>query len=119
MAKLPQFIAVYGTLRRGFRASTHMRDCSPVGDVAIKGAMFDLGGIPGVDLADTSRKFYAEVYRLPKTQDVRAEVIERLDSYEAEGFLYDRKVVQTKFGPTYVYEYKGAIVGREPIFKWA
>lgn len=119
MAKPPQFIAVYGTLRRGFRANSKMDGCTPVGDIAIRGAMFDLGSYPGVDLTDTSRKFYAEVYRLPSKNEKRLDVIERLDSYEAEGYLYDRKVVQTKFGPTYVYEYKGAIVGREPIFKWA
>lgn len=118
MSKKPNFIAVYGTLRKGFRAESKMADCKQVGDLAIKGAMFDLGSYPGVKLKDTSRKFFAEVYRLPTDEELRAEVIERLDAYEAEGFLYDRVIVQTKFGPTYVYEYKGEIVGREPFFKW-
>lgn len=117
--KLPEYIAVYGTLRRGFRAEDLMKPCKLVGDTKIVGAMFDLGSFPGVKLDLKDHRFYAEVYRIPTKPADRAKLLERLDTYEGEGFLYIRRNIETKFGSTYIYEYKGDIVGREPFFKWA
>lgn len=96
-----------------------MSTCSQVGDAKLVGAMFDLGGFPGVKLDLKDHRFYVEIYRLPRKSKERQETLETLDSYEGEGFLYTRKTIATRFGPTYIYEYKGDIVGREPFFKWA
>lgn len=105
----PDLVTVYGTLRKGFRAHANfMTGCEHLGTIKVPGIMFSLGGFPGVRLNHVDRQFVAEVYRMP---DDNKALIKALDDYEAEGYLYNRVIIPTEFGDSWIYEYNNAPQG--------
>lgn len=87
---------VYGTLRKGAGHPMHrvLRDGARyVGPATVRGALYDLGGIPGLRL-EGDGTVHGEVYAL--TQPTR--VLLDLDDYEGEG--YDRLQVEARVDGT-------------------
>jgi gamma-glutamylcyclotransferase (GGCT)/AIG2-like uncharacterized protein YtfP len=110
----PNLIVVYGTLMRRHRAYPLLKNDSEfVGEATLPGTLFSLGGFPGVRL-NGSGEFDCEVHRIkPESRTV---LLQNLDRYEGEGSLYHRRVVDTEFGPAYIYEYNGD--AGEPMRRW-
>ena len=83
--RVPVF--VYGTLMKKGSASRYMRGADFLGEAILPGyAMYDLGWYPGILPAKDST-VHGEVYL------VRKEMLKTMDSYEGEGFLYQRRNV--------------------------
>ena len=83
--RVPVF--VYGTLMKKGSASRYMRGADFLGEAILPGyAMYDLGWYPGVLTSDSST-VHGEVYL------VSSEMLQAMDSYEGEGFLYKRQCV--------------------------
>lgn len=104
------YIFVYGTLRKGEGASAYMKDCEYIGEDKITGAIYTLGGFPGLKIANTD--FFPELPSV--TGDVFRiggdNTISRLDGYEGYPSLYSRMVVKTESGlSVWVYTYNGRV----------
>ena len=83
--RVPVF--VYGTLMKKGSASRYMRSADFLGEAVLHGyAMYDLGWYPGI-LPVEGALVHGEVYL------VSEEVLKTMDSYEGEGFLYQRRSV--------------------------
>ena len=96
-------VAVYGTLKRGFRANYMM---GGVGNLVGKGLtkptynMTDVG-FPMIEACDKGSRVRVEVYKRPDW--------DTLDSYEGVPHLYGRRVVQIEMDDgevedAYIYE---------------
>lgn len=80
-------VFVYGTLRKGERANSLLQNSVYCGKYYLKDcAMYDLGSYPGIK-NDKGEYVIGEVYLIDD------ETLKRLDSYEGEGSLYERKAV--------------------------
>ena len=104
--KSKSLVAVYGSLRRGFGNNDLLSTSRFLGEEWIEGnyTMYNLGFYPGVVEGSTEpNKIRVEVY------EVEDDVLARLD--RLEGFrgddnpnnFYNRKVVKTSHGDTYIY----------------
>jgi gamma-glutamylcyclotransferase (GGCT)/AIG2-like uncharacterized protein YtfP len=95
-------VAVYGTLKRGFRANGMLNNASfiGVGLTSVKYRMTDVG-FPMIERADEGHPIRVEIYDEPNWKV--------LDSYEGVPHLYERNVIQIELedGVTtdaYIYE---------------
>lgn len=106
------YVAVYGSLRRGMQAASKMERMEFVGQGVINASLFALGWYPGVKLG-TDHKTLVDVFHLPEDDLLRRRILFDLDGYEGyspeapENSLFVRKVV-TVDGldvKAFVYEY--------------
>lgn len=119
---MADYIAVYGSLRRGMQAATKMDRIEFVGQGAINASLYALGWYPGIKLDDTGNVTVVDVFKLPEAPRLREAILFDLDTYEGynpkypEGSLFVRKTVnlavpvlpfnrESKHPPVYVYEY--------------
>lgn len=80
-------VFVYGTLRKGERANSMLQNSVYCGKYYLKDcAMYDLGSYPGIK-DDEGEYVIGEVYFIDD------ETLKRLDRYEGEGSLYERRTV--------------------------
>ena len=78
---------VYGTLMQGERAAHFLEGASYLGRCQLPDyAMYHLGSYPGIQPC-AGETVYGELYLISD------EMLRKLDQYEDEGTLYDRKVV--------------------------
>lgn len=99
-------VFVYGTLKRPFAQNQLMRHCSFISEAELSNhRMMSLSHFPGI-VPFEGFDVKGELYKLP---DVDPDsTIRALDSYEGEGYLYKRSVVQTSMGPAFTYIYMGS-----------
>ena len=100
---------VYGTLMKGERAEHLLAEASYVGCCQLRDyAMYHLGAYPGIQPC-TGEVVYGELYL------VSDQMVQKLDEYEVEGTLYDRKTVTVWVGDKPVeaeaYVYKKDVSG--------
>jgi gamma-glutamylcyclotransferase (GGCT)/AIG2-like uncharacterized protein YtfP len=90
-------VAVYGTLRRGEGNYHYFLDRSrKLGVCAIEGwDMYSLGAFPFVTPGEG--KITIEVFKVDDT------TFRELDGLEGYPDFYDRKVVETAYGPAWIY----------------
>ena len=80
-------VFVYGTLMGGQGANDKLKGSKCMGKAILREyEMFDLGGYPGIQPCQGG-SVVGELY------DVNEEIISDLDSYEGEGSLYNREIV--------------------------
>ena len=125
------YVAVYGSLRRGQAAETKMQRMEFVGQGAINASLYALGWYPGVKLGEGVT--IVDVFKLPEDEHLREAILFDLDNYEGysprhpENSLFVRRVVnlsvpvlpftrESKHPPVYVYEYNYP-VNRAPLVK--
>jgi gamma-glutamylcyclotransferase (GGCT)/AIG2-like uncharacterized protein YtfP len=90
-------VSVYGTLREGLRNNSYLKDSEYLGMDILNGfLMFDLGSYPGV-IKYGNEKIVVDVYNVDEN------TLDNLDFLESEGRLYSREIVDTSFGPSYIY----------------
>ncbi len=107
-------VAVYGTLRYGEPANIKLRGCKRIGQDALQGVIYHMGGFPGLKFItdDDPRTVVVDVYQVPK--DMIDEITTRLDYYEGyfpaapDQSLFVRRQGRTTEGCLEVtyYEYK-------------
>lgn len=100
---------VYGTLMKGERAAHLLQEATYVGRCQLQDhAMYHLGSYPGIRPCE-GEVVYGELYLICDR------MVEKLDEYEDEGVLYDRKTVTVWLGETPVeaeaYIYKKDVTG--------
>ena len=100
---------VYGTLMKGERAEHLLQEATYVGRCQLRDhAMYHLGSYPGIQPCE-GEVVYGELYLICDR------MVEKLDEYEDEGVLYDRKTVTVWLGETPVeaeaYIYKKDVTG--------
>ena len=85
---LPDFIFVYGTLKKGYGLHDAIKHLELVdNDFTMSGyAMYDLGAFPAITLEENS-KVHGELYRLPLGEE-RAPMIAKLNFIEGYPTLY-------------------------------
>jgi gamma-glutamylcyclotransferase (GGCT)/AIG2-like uncharacterized protein YtfP len=106
-------ILVYGTLRVGQGAYSGFkldRDTRHLGTVRVPGAMYHLGGFPGVVLDGDLDGFWADLLEVTDADAVPG-VLQRLDGYEGyneeapDKSLYLRREIDLPgYGPAFIYE---------------
>lgn len=120
----PNYIAVYGSLRKGMQAESKMQRMEFVGKGAINASLYALGWYPGVKL-ETGRETVVDVFKLSENENLRQAILQDLDNYEGysprfpQNSLFLRKTVQVKMGDSsnveaFVYEYNPP-VNRAPV----
>lgn len=120
----PDFIAVYGSLRRGMQAESKMSRLKFLGQGYMDASLYALGWYPGVKLG-TGHRTVVDIFELPKDEQLRRAIIWDLDGYEGysptqpQNSLFVRKVVNVwdRTGtdiPCFVYEYNYP-VNRAPL----
>jgi len=111
--KVGDKLFVYGTLRPprvqhgpGSNANRMMDgEAKYIGPDKINGAIYHLGGFPGIKLDDTEGEVVGDVYEI-----VEPTLPPRLDRYEGYPELYTREVVKTFEGrEAWVYVYNGRV----------
>ncbi len=115
--KQGDMLFVYGTLRKGERASLELnRSVMFLRESKINGEMYHLGGFPGVTFEpalfdETKPTVVGEVYMIRD-----ASIIPVLDAYEGYPSLYGRTQTVTECGrKVWVYFYRGNIAHLEPL----
>jgi len=90
-------VAVYGTLRQGFPNNDLLEYSEYLGDDILDGfLMFDLGFFPGV-IRYGDDSILVEVY------NVDDYTLSNLDLLEGKDRVYKRELVDTSYGPSYIY----------------
>ena len=108
------FVAVYGSLRKGMTANHFMQGCDYVEEDSIKGTLFNLGPFPGIKLSGKEpTDVVLDVYELPEK---RVHILHRLDMYEGydrldpENALFIRKRATLNSGrEAWLYEFNGDV----------
>lgn len=100
---------VYGTLMKGERAEHLLAEATYVGNCQLRDyAMYHLGTYPGIKPC-AGEVVLGELYL------VNDQMVEKLDQYEDEGTLYDRRTVTVWLGDRPVqaeaYVYKKDVTG--------
>lgn len=96
-----QLLAVYGTLKRGYGNNRLLNTSEFVGEDIIKTdmTMISMGGFPGlVDTPGVKNDIHIEVFKVT-SQDVA----ERIDGLEGYPGWYNKKEVDTVYGPAKIY----------------
>ncbi len=110
-------VFVYGTLLRGERASGYLHSAALVGEAVLRGyAMYDLGSYPGI-VEESGEAVVGEVYC------VNNDLLDKLDEYEGEGFLYRRTTVQVELATgekadAFAYVYARPVSGEKLRARW-
>ena len=90
-------VAVYGTLRNGFPNNDILQYSEYLGEDILEGfLMFDLGAFPGV-IRYGDGTIVVEVF------NVNEDTLDDLDFLEGKDRLYRRELVDTSYGPSYIY----------------
>ncbi len=91
-------VFVYGTLRRGARNAALMKSAQYQGVVVTEPVftLYDLGAYPGAINGGVTA-IRGEVYRTSHR------LMQRLDILEDVPDLYDRVIMQTRYGPSWIY----------------
>jgi len=92
-------VAVYGSLRHGMHNHRLIEHCELVGIEWIKGdwEMISLGGFPGIIESD-GKEILIELYKV--TDEITAKRLDRLEGYPD---FYNKKIIDTVYGPAEIY----------------
>lgn len=96
-------VFVYGTLKNGYGNNRILRNAKFFGKTSIKGnhKIVDLGPFPAVveEEDDNAEKVViGEVFQIPDE-----DTMESLDMLEGYPDFYNRKIVETEYGPCWMY----------------
>lgn len=93
-----QLVFVYGTLKRGHHNHSVLGNSRLVGNWTTepKYKMYDLGSFPGV-VYPGDKSIKGEIF------EVNDETMVRLDNLEGYPHLYGRFMIETDYGPAYIY----------------
>lgn len=89
-------VMVYGSLLRGFGNHYRLHKAVYKGRAVVRGTMYDLGPYPAVSLHG-GNDIHGEVYECDD------DTLASLDRLEGVPHFYQRSVVDTSFGPCYIY----------------
>lgn len=105
-------VAVYGTLKRGFRNHGLLAQAHYIGgDKLAQICLYDIGPYPGARM-EASKGIDVEVYALDSIQLAELDLLEEYDADDIGGSLYTRKLLETRYGMAWVYLYQGALDGK-------
>ncbi len=105
----PHAVFVYGTLRKGERAEHYLQDSNYCGKFHLKNAaMYNLGSYPGI-IEQQGESVVGEVYF------VDDDTLERMDRYEGNGRLYERKLVPVCRDDETIYAWAYYYLGEVPV----
>ena len=123
---MADYVAVYGSLRRGQQAESKMARMEFVGRGVISASLYALGWYPGIKFDGKGNFTIVEVFKLPKAEQLRGAILYDLDGYEGynernpAGSLFVRRQTLVAMGEgeqellSYVYEYNYP-VNRAPL----
>lgn len=108
----PQFVFVYGTLRRGGSNHFRMAGAEFIATGTITGRMYRIDWYPGLVLDEAGDEIHGEVYAVGPEQLSALDVFEGLSAGEIEGSEYRRvptTVIQRDSRPVtaWVWEWLG------------
>lgn len=97
-AREPVHVFVYGTLRRGGRASALLRGCECLGVRRVRGSLYDVNGAYPALVLEDAGEVEGEVWRCSGA------LLAELDQYEGVGQgLYHRVRVEVEGTPCWTY----------------
>lgn len=97
-------VAVYGTLRKGEGNHRLLTNAKYLGTEQISGSLYHYGGFPYAIL-NNQHFFTSEIYEINSDQLAALDMLEGYRNSDKYNNLYNRVKIQTKFGPTYIYEW--------------
>lgn len=104
-------VAVYGTLKRGLSNHYVIQDAQFLGiDCLHVITLYDLGPYPGAKM-EASAGIDIEVYAV---NDIQLQALDLLEEYNGdapEQGMYSRLLLDTRFGPAWVYIYNHNVEG--------
>ncbi len=97
---MSHLVFVYGTLRKGESNHHYLQHCEMLGIVETNPAyaLFDLGPYPG--LIEGEQSVIGEVYRVDDATLVELDILEEIP------IEYRREMIETPFGPAWIYLYQ-------------
>ncbi len=115
----PYRIAVYGTLKRGYRNHRLLMSAECLGRDHLRDiVLYDLGPCPGA-LLRPSGGVLVEVYDVDAATFQRVDALEGYNPRAPEKGDYTRRRLDTRFGPAWVYLYNGRVRGCRRISRGA
>ncbi|XOZ32413.1 gamma-glutamylcyclotransferase family protein [Halomonadaceae bacterium KBTZ08] len=112
-------IAVYGTLKRGYRNHQLLMRARFLGtDHLSTIVLHDLGPCPGA-VERPSAGVLVEVYEVDERTFARVDALEGYNPQAPEHGDYTRRRMATRFGPAWVYFYNGSVRGCRRITRGA
>lgn len=107
----PHKVAVYGTLKRGRSNHGFLRGARYLGSDRLASiALYDLGPCPAARL-EKSQGVEVEIYAVTPRGLDRLDQLEEHIPQSPERSVYDRKEVDTRHGPAWVYLYNLPVKG--------
>lgn len=115
----PVLLAVYGTLKSGLGNHGLLEQARLVGtDTLRQICLYDIGPYPGARL-EASAGIEVEVYAITAIELARLDLLEEYDPTDPEHSLFTRELVETRFGATWVYLYRGDVDGKPSLDRGA
>jgi gamma-glutamylcyclotransferase (GGCT)/AIG2-like uncharacterized protein YtfP len=115
---MADYVAVYGSLRKGMQAESKMERLEFVSQGVLYATLYALGWYPGIKFEANSNTTVVEVFKLPEAPLLREAILRDLDNYEGynernpQGSLFTRQTALVQFDEPfgredfcYVYEY--------------
>src|SRR5690606_23028626 len=112
MLSMSERVAVYGTLKRGqgnFHLLTTSRYLGP--DTLDGLCLYDLGPYPGARGAVAGQTIEVEVFEVDAATMAALDALEEYVSHAPDTGMYDRILVNSRFGPAWVYLYNLSVEG--------
>ncbi|MGP4842956.1 gamma-glutamylcyclotransferase family protein [Marinobacter sp. 1Y8] len=110
-------VAVYGSLKRGYNNHRLLRGARFVGNDRLAClTLYDLGSYPGAKL-EPSRGVVVELYRVNEAGIRKLDLLEDYRPSDPARGLYDRRQLNTRFGPAWVYLFNRPVKGRRRIVR--
>ncbi|MYL22650.1 gamma-glutamylcyclotransferase [Halomonas alkaliantarctica] len=104
-------VAVYGTLKRGYRNHTWLEGATLLGQDRLTAlSLYDLGPYPGAK-REVSRGTVIEVYAIDARQLARLDELEDFIAHAPHTGVYDRAIFATQHGEAWCYLYNADIEG--------
>lgn len=117
MAKNKKLYAVYGSLKKGFHNHGILGDSRLVGECKSSPnfTMLDLGAFPGV-VRQGSTAITLEVYEVVDEKiESRLDRLEGFKSPNSKHNFYNKEMIDTEFGPAYLYTFNEENINHLPI----
>jgi gamma-glutamylcyclotransferase (GGCT)/AIG2-like uncharacterized protein YtfP len=119
---MANYVAVYGSLRRGMQAESKMARMEFVGEGRLCASLYAIGWYPGIKFEDNSNTTVVEVFKLSEDPSMREAILHDLDGYEGysprqpEHSLFVRRKALVKMEDDseltcFVYEYNRPVNG--------
>jgi len=110
-------VAVYGSLRKNLGNHSLIEDSKYLGEEWTEDGytMISLSAFPGVYEDESGGKVKIEIYEVDSYTAARLDMLEGYSGEDSSRNFYNKKIIETSHGPTYIYFINDSYRGRNNI----